>query len=1008
MASAPMATYRLQLTSAFGFRDAAKIVPYLAALGISHVYASPILKARAGSTHGYDMIDPSALDPERGGEEGFAELTAALRAAGLGLIVDFVPNHMGALYADDPWWLDVLEWGPASHHARAFDVDWNALPFRMRPGILIPVLGRPYGEALASGEIVLRYNEREGSFSAWYFEHRLPIAPSSYRGILRAVVRHAGDTEVGRALLSLADTRGAFGHPDQEEAPAFKAALAAIDGGAEVIVAGLARYTPAAPGGVRALHRLLERQAWRLAHWRLAATQINYRRFFDVNSLAGLRVEDGATFAAVHARMAPLIEQGAIDGLRLDHIDGLADPAGYCARLREMIARLRQPSRRRGEDGERSEPAEGRSMSELNHPEPLTPTLSPPGPGGAGTVLAADRSFPVYIEKILGEGEPMPPFPGVTGTTGYEWLNVITRVLLDGRGLPALDRVWRDISGGAPSPSPAGGGSASEAGRGGLTEAQRVTEPQPPHPAGLREAKPSDPPPGAEGEEGFAQVLAAAKREVLGKLLASEFNVLARLLERIAAGNPATRDFTAERLRVALEAYIVKFPFYRTYVTPQDASAADRASIERVIAAVRAETPEAEAPLLDFLHGLLTLDLVAPGRAGYSRVRSHRFVRKLQQLTGPVMAKSLEDTAFYRFHRLIALNEVGGNPAATGLAVDDFHRLMQARAATAPDGLTATATHDTKRGEDARMRILALAELPDEWTAAVAQWRAINAQHLHRIGERRVPSAAHEYMLYQALIGAWPLDGDIGRFQAYARKAAREGKQETNWLEPDEAYEEGLARFIAAILDEREFVRGFDALAQRVARLGALNSLSQLALKIAMPGVPDFYQGTEFWDLALVDPDNRRPVNYAAREHALTSPDRATDVRALVETWLDGRIKLAVTQRLLAFRRSLGDVFARGDYRPLMVAGEHRDHVIAFARCHGEDAAIVVVGRCFAEPTDGGRHWPQPEAWRGHVELGGFLPANGAAPASPIEQLPLGLLFDPIPVAMLRARPPTA
>jgi (1->4)-alpha-D-glucan 1-alpha-D-glucosylmutase len=969
MASAPIATYRLQLTGSFGFREAAKIVPYLAALGISHVYASPILKARAGSTHGYDMIDPTALDPERGGDEGFAALTAALRAAGLGLIVDFVPNHMGVLHADNPWWLDVLEWGPASHHARAFDIDWNALPFRARPGVLIPVLGRPYGEALASGEIVLRYNEREGSFSAWYFEHRLPIGPSSYRAILHAAVRHAGDTDVGRALLALADTQGGFGHPNQDEAPAFKAALAAIDGGAEVILAGLARFTPQAPGGVRALHRLLERQAYRLAHWRLAGTQINYRRFFDINSLAGLRVEDEATFAAVHARIAPLIEQGAIDGLRLDHIDGLADPAGYCARLRDMVARLRPPS---------------------EHP------------------------FPILVEKILGEGEPLPPFPGVTGTTGYEWLNVITQVLLDARGMPALDALWQEVSGDASSPSPAGGGPPaavdsdadaehrlwSEASRGG------VTEPRPPHPARRRFASASDPPPAREGKASFAQVLTAAKREVLAKPLASEFNVLARLLARITAGNPATRDFAPERLCAALEAYIVRFPIYRTYVTPEGASAADRALIERVIAAARADAPDADAPLFDFLRDLVTLDLLAPGRVGYGRVRARRFVRKLQQLTGPVMAKSLEDTAFYRFHRLIALNEVGGNPAASALAVDDFHRLMQERAATSPGGLTATATHDTKRGEDARTRILALAELSDEWTALVAQWRAVNAGHLSHAGERRVPSAAHEYMLYQALIGAWPFDGDVERFQAYARKAAREGKQETGWLDPDPAYEEGLARFIAAILDERGFVRSFDALAQRVALLGALNSLSQLALKIAMPGVPDFYQGTEFWDLALVDPDNRRAVNYAAREHALTSPDRATDVRALIETWLDGRIKLALTQRLLAFRRSLGQVFVRGDYRPLTVAGEHRDHVMAFARCHGEDAAIVVVGRRFAALTDGGRHWPRPEAWQGHVELGGFLPAGGDLRPRRIERLPLAVLFDPIPVAMLQGRAP--
>ncbi|HEY1541650.1 MAG TPA: malto-oligosyltrehalose synthase, partial [Xanthobacteraceae bacterium] len=679
MAGAPSATYRLQLTGKFGFRDAARIVPYLASLGISHVYASPILQARAGSTHGYDMVDATRLSAELGGDEGFAELVVALRAAGLGLIVDFVPNHMGVLSADNPWWLDVLEWGPASPHARAFDIEWRGLPFRARPGLLIPVLGRPYGEALAAGEIALRYDVGEGSFSAWYFEHRLPITPHDYRGVLRAAVRHAGasDTDAGRALLALAEAQGAFGHPTREEAPAFKAALAAVAGGADVIAGGLAAYMPQAPGGLHALHLLLERQHFRLAHWRLASSEINYRRFFDINSLAGLRVEDEATFAAVHARIGPLIADGAVDGLRLDHIDGLADPAGYCAKLGEMIAGLRQPSPRRGEGGERSEPGEGSSESQSNLIEPLTPTLSPTGRGSADAV-SESKAFPIYIEKILGEGEVLPRFPGVTGTTGYEWLNVIAQVLLDPRGLPTLDRLWSDVG---------------------------------------RDARP------------FADLLAAAKREVLEKLLAAEFDTLCRVLARIAAGHPVTRDFAADRLRAALAACIVHFPVYRTYVTQAGASDADRAVIDRALAAARATAPPAEAPISDLLRNLLTLDLVAPGQTGFSRARARRFVRKLQQLTGPVMAKSLEDTSFYRFHRLIALNEVGGNPASSGLAIDDFHRSMQARAATSATGLTATATHDTKRGEDARARILALAEIPEDWATAVAQWRDANARY---------------------------------------------------------------------------------------------------------------------------------------------------------------------------------------------------------------------------------------------------------------------------------------
>jgi (1->4)-alpha-D-glucan 1-alpha-D-glucosylmutase len=910
----PMSTYRLQLTASFGFGAAAAIVPYLQALGITHVYVSPILQSRAGSTHGYDMVDPTRIDEDLGGEDGFAQLTDALRRAGLGLIVDFVPNHMGVLHADNPWWLDVLEWGRASPHARAFDIDWDALPFWPRDKVLVPALGQPYAEALAAGEIELRYDAREGSFSTWYYEHRLPIAPQSYRCVVETVVRHAGasETKTGRTLLDYVRTRGRPGHPTYDEAGAFKTALAAIAGGADVITAGLAHYRSDA-GGRFALHRLLERQAFRLAHWRLANAQVNYRRFFDINTLAGLRVEDARTFDAVHARISPLIAAGVITGLRLDHIDGLADPAGYCRRLRGLIARAR-------------------------------PRADPP--------------FHIFVEKILGPNERLPPLDGVDGTTGYEWLNVISGVLIAARGMPALDRAWQDASGDTRS---------------------------------------------------FAVLMEQAKREVLDKLLAGEFHALCGLLSRIAAGHCGTRDLAGPRLRAALERFIVRLPVYRTYVTARGASEADRGVIAQAVAAARVGARDDEQPLFDFLRDALTLDLVAPGRTGHSRTRARRFVRKMQQLTGPVMAKALEDTAFYRFHRLIAFNEVGGDPAAGGLAVDEFHRLMRERIATGAGGLTATATHDTKRGEDARTRILALSELPEEWMAAVAAWRGANARHLSDAGGRRAPSAAHEYMLYQALLGAWPLDRAAAalreRFQAYALKAAREGKQETSWLDPDEAYESGLARFIDGILADEGFIAGVDAFAQRVALIGALNSLSQLALKAAMPGVPDFYQGTELWDLSLVDPDNRRPVDFAARERALAAVAEAVDWRALAASWRDGRIKLALTRRLLAWRRALGEVFSRGGYLPLTVEGPHRDHVVAFARVHGEDAAVLVAGRLFAPLTDGGRQFPRRDAWLGHVELAGLeLTGSAGRQAGCRDKVPLASAFDELPVATLRAR----
>ena len=912
-----IATYRLQLTAAFGFVDAARIVPYLKALGISHMYVSPILKARAGSTHGYDVVDPARLNPELGGDDGFAHLAAALRDAGMGLIADFVPNHMGVLYADNPWWLDMLEWGRASPYADAFDIDWTALPDRSR--VLIPVLGRPYGEALEAGEIALRYDPGKGSFSAWYYEHRLPIAPPHYPGILEALIRHGrrGDDggKAGSAILALARAQRR-GQPAYDEAAAFKRALAAIGGGADVIAAGLAAYDPKTGyRGTRALHRLLERQAYRVAHWRLASTQINYRRFFDISTLAGLRVEHPGTFKELHARIAPLIASGTLTGLRLDHIDGLSDPAAYCVGLRDMIAGLR--------------PNDG-------------------------------APFGVVVEKILGEGERLPRLAGVDGTTGYEWLNVISHVLVDRRGLPALDRVWRDASG---------------------------------------ETRP------------FATILEQAKREVLQNLLASEFRALCRLLARIAAGHCATRDLVPDRLAAALEQTIVQFAVYRSYVTADGASGSDRAVIAHAVDAARARAPAADGPVFDVVRDALTLDLIAPGRVGYSRTRVLRFARKLQQLSGPVMAKSLEDTAFYRFHRLPALNEVGGDPAADGLSLEAFHDLMRERIATGANGLTATATHDTKRGEDARARLLALAELPDEWTRVAAEWRAANAGAVRQLGARRSPSAGHEYMLYQALLGVWPVDGDaadvVERVQAYAIKAAREGKVETSWLDPDEAYEKGLTGFIADILQDRSgaFARSINAFARRIALLGALNSLSQTALKSAIPGTPDFYQGTEFWDLSLVDPDNRRPVDFAARERILAASCEIGDWAALADTWPDGRIKLAVTRRLLAWRRSLGDVFARGDYRPLAIEGPHRDHVVAFARTLGEDAAILVVGRHFAPITNGGRHWPRADAWQGHVVLSGFSPLDAPRlEGEEADRLTLSRLFGSVPVAALRAR----
>ncbi|MEA2862808.1 MAG: (1-_4)-alpha-D-glucan 1-alpha-D-glucosylmutase, partial [Bradyrhizobium sp.] len=556
-----------------------------------------------------------------------------------------------------------------------------------------------------------------------------------------------------------------------------------------------------------------------------------------------------------------------------------------------------------------------------------------------------------------GEREVLHPFTGVHGTTGYEWLNAITQVLIDGRGLEPLDEVWRQISNMSPRLPP---------------------------------------------------VLKEAKRRVLETLLTSEFTVLTRLLARIAGGHYSTRDYSADSLRQALEAYVLHFPVYRTYLTSAGPLADDHALISATVEKARADWFAADEGIFDFLRDTLTMDLIKPGRALGSAPRVRRFALKVQQFTGPVMAKSLEDTTFYRYHRLLAHNEVGGDPAADGLTIEAFHQAMKTRATDWPYGMTATATHDTKRGEDARARLIALAELPGEWASAVARWKILNAPHLVTAGEMRAPSVTFEYMLYQALLGAWPLDQADATFaermQAYALKAAREGKQETSWLNPNQAYEAGVRTFVERILDRgtsSEFLNSLQTLARRVSLLGALNSLSQITLKATMPGVPDFYQGTEFWDLSLVDPDNRRPVDFAERAKVLASVEMP-DWESFARDWPSGHLKLAWTRHLLKLRTDLAGVFADGDYEPLPVSGPHRDHVIAFARRKGRDAAIIVVAKSFARFSQGGRVWPATENFDATLDLNGYS-VEGFAEAD-ATTLRLSDVFKHLPAAVLKAR----
>jgi (1->4)-alpha-D-glucan 1-alpha-D-glucosylmutase len=876
--SVPRATYRLQLTKDFRFDDASRLAPYLSSLGISHVYASPFLKARPGSTHGYDVVDHRQINPELGGEEGFARFSAALKENDLGLILDFVPNHM-AVGSGNAWWMDVLEWGVKSPRARSFDISWELLPYRAAGGVLLPVLGKPYGEALTSGEIVLKYDAASGSFFAWYFDQRFPINPQRYADIIKSVVSaaNAGQEPVGRALLSFADEFSRPGQPSFAQAPKMKSRLAAIEGAAALIERGLSAYRADHEAGIAALHRLLERQHYRLAYWRLAMSGINYRRFFDVNELAGLRVEDPRTFREMHELVERLVAADQLQGLRLDHIDGLLDPGQYARRLQALIKAVR---------------------------------------GGA------NEQFYVVVEKILADGETMPALPGVAGTTGYEWLNTISRLLVEQKGRTRLEALWREL---------------------------------------------------APDQADFDTVLGNAKRLILDTIMASEFNVLAQLLSRIAAGHYSTRDYSPDRLREALRLYVLEFPLYRTYVTAAGCNARDREMIDRTVERARLRWQGTDADIFDFLRKVLSLDLLREGRA-YSRPRVCRFVLKMQQFTGPMAAKSLEDTALYRYHALLGLNEVGGHPTLPGLSVEEFHQRMTARVQHSPHGLTATATHDTKRGEDARTRILTLSEIPELWAEKVSQWQRWNRESAGITSRgRRSPSRAHEYMLYQALVGAWPTGADpqfVQRMEDYAVKAAREGKLETSWHIPDEEYENNLRRFIRTILDESKseaFIKSFVDVQRRAALLGALSSLTQLILKATIPGVPDFYQGTEQWDFSLVDPDNRRPVDFAMISE-MTKHGHALDWAALGVRWPDGLIKARLTASLLRLRKELPEVFRNGTYYPVEVTGPDRNHVLAFVREAGKSRVVVAVGRHYGRITNNGERWPV-RGWDAELKL---------------------------------------
>jgi (1->4)-alpha-D-glucan 1-alpha-D-glucosylmutase len=844
----PRATYRLQLNRTFTFKDATALVPYLAELGISHIYCSPYFRARPGSMHGYDVVDHNTLNPEIGTNADFEAFVATLRAHGMGHILDFVPNHVGVMGADNAAWMDVLAHGQDSKFAEFFDIDWSPPNPALNGKLLVPALGAPYGEILEQGELQPRYEPETHSLAVFYHDHRFPIDPRTYP-----------EGSLEEAAQKLAGT-------------------------------------PGEPGSFDALHELLERQSYRLAYWRVASDDINYRRFFDVNDLAALRMENPEVFALTHRLALRLIADHKLDGLRLDHPDGLYDPHAYFQTLQRAV--------------------------------------NSGAPGSSDPLWPADKALlPLYllVEKITATFERLPQSWPVHGTTGYNFTNVVNGLFVDARVKARLDRIYSSFI---------------------IDYAE------------------------------WGDVAFDSKALVLRTALAAELNVLSNQLARIAQADRHTRDFTLSNLRHALTEVIACFPVYRTYVTDK-ASDDDKRFIDWAIARARRRGSTTDIPLLEFVQAMLLADTSNVDPSMHAQVRA--FAGKFQQVTAPVTAKGVEDTALYRFTRLASLNEVGGEPETFGTSTRQFHTDAQYRAKQWPHEMLATSTHDTKRSEDVRARINVLSEMLTPWRKAIQRWSRMNRGRRRIVDDLPAPGPHAEYLLYQTLLGTWPLEtlDDAAyttyreRIEEYMLKASREAKRRTSWANVNAEYEDALRQFIRLALERREgnpFPTEITELARHMARFGYLNSLAQTLCKLTAPGVPDIYQGQELWDDSLVDPDNRRPVDYALRRRMLAEVKSWTtvaDLQAALGTLADGRCKLYVTFKALEFRRANEALFRDGTYVPLTAAGEYAQHVLAYARKLGDQFAVVVLPRLSARLLGSIEGLPLgPDVWGDtHVQL---------------------------------------
>ncbi len=894
----PRATYRLQLSSHFTFEDAARIIPYLSRLGISHVYASPILAARAGSTHGYDIVDHNRLNPEFGGEEGFARLVETLHQNEMGLIIDFVPNHMGVGYSDNAWWLNVLKWGRNSPYASFFDIDWSPSEQSLRGKVLLPVLGAQYGTVLENGELSLAFDRDSGSFAVHYYEHRFPVSPAHYGSALDKILPIAdapsetvsGLRELGREFQKLGTgarsaRRMALTIRRSDE---LRARLSDTVTHQPDVAAAIDRACEAIDTDF--LHSLLERQSYRLGYWRLAANEINYRRFFDINDLAAIRMESPDVFEITHQLLLTLIANGSIQGIRLDHIDGLLDPSAYLSRFQEAAAyRLLE--------------ARNRPQTKLR--------------------VSLDQPFYVLVEKILAHHERLRENWEVSGTTGYDFMRDVGELLTDPAGEEPLTEAYERFIG-----------------------------------------RPRE----------FSETVLNAKYRTMHDTLASELNVLANRMSRLAKSSRRTRDFSRLAIRSALMDIVARFPVYRSYADADGVSDEGRRDIEWAVATAKKAARTVDTTPYDFVQAILTTDLVKQYPGEFRRREVVELAMKVQQFTAPVMAKSFEDTAFYRDGRFIARNEVGADPERFYGSPQAFHYGNRDRLKTHPFSMITTATHDHKRGEDTRARLYVISEIAaewDEWVSKIAEFTASTDG-----AENDQPTAGDRYIVLQTLVGTWPLtmrapdydgiDGYTERIVAYAIKSAREAKTETSWTAPNHEYEKALERYVRSLLNPQRsatILRRLEKFALGIAPVGAVNSVAQKLLTLTVPGVPDVYQGTTGWDFSLVDPDNRRPVDFTAHKRLLDTLEfTPAGCRDAVARWTEAVPKQMIVAAALGLRRRFPDVFAAGEYIPLETSGRHAERVVAFARSFDGRTVLIVAPR-LVEPLVKRDGEPLPDGW---------------------------------------------